>query len=171
MSVYIIQGRNLNNFYGVGNITVYRKSSMTQGGAEYLSFDNILSTIVAYLCLYYLTLTGMIQIYTSSAIINICNSFDNCNFQPGDCFILVQLILVQKPWEPFLFLLISGRSGSKLETCFSFRGNYNNNSDQIRHQLKLRVFYSILFHPDLWLCCSSGPGELWLASDTAEIVS
>lgn len=75
----------------------------------------------------------MIQIYTSTAIIIICNSFCNCNFQPGDCFSLVKLILVQNPWEPFLFLLISGRSGPKLEICFNFHGNHNNSSTQIRH--------------------------------------
>lgn len=57
----------------------------------------------------------MIQIYTPTAIIIIiCNSFSSCKFQPGDCFSLVKLILVQNPWEPFLFLLISGRSGPKL---------------------------------------------------------
>lgn len=119
---------------------------MTYRGAEYLSFVNVLSIIVVYLYLYQLTLTCMFQIYTSAAI-TICNSFGNCNFQRGDCFSLVKLILVQNPWEPFLFLLISRRSGPKLETCFNSHGNYNNNSDQIRHQLKLRVFiqyYSIL---------------------------
>lgn len=57
----------------------------------------------------------MIQIYTPTAInIIICNSFGNCNFQPGDCFNLVKLILVQNSWDPYLFLLISGRSGPKL---------------------------------------------------------
>lgn len=95
---------------------------MTQGGAEYLSFDNILSTIFVYLYLCYLTLTCTIQIYIPTAII-ICNSFGNCKFQPGDCFSLLKLILVQNPWEPFLFLLISGRSGLKLETCSNFMEN------------------------------------------------
>lgn len=74
----------------------------------------------------------MILIYASAAIM-IFNSFSNCSFQPGHCFSLMKLILVQNPWEPFLFLLISGRSGPKLEACSNSHGNYHNNSDQIRH--------------------------------------
>lgn len=100
---------------------------MVWGGAEYLVFDSILSTIFFNL----LFILSNINIYvsnTSLLLLLFVNSFSNCSFQPGDCFSLLKLILVQNPWEPFLFLLISVRSGPKLGTCSNFHGNYSSKS-------------------------------------------
>lgn len=120
-----MQARNLNNLFGLGSVTVQNDlHGMGSGIMFWFCYY-----VVYY---YYLYVTcSQKQKYlciNNNTTVIIPNSFDNGNFQPGGCFSLLKLIPVQNSWEPFLLPLISVRSGSKLEICSDFHGNYKNNS-------------------------------------------